>query len=66
MGMREHEIDETGWPEHVNKMEVKAGQKVQHEHALTLLHAWLHKGIHSWHHHNGQQGLLRLTSIRRK
>ena len=26
--MREHEIDEKGWPEHVNKMEVQQGQKV--------------------------------------
>lgn len=26
---REHEIDESGWPEHVNKMEIKQGQKVQ-------------------------------------
>lgn len=26
--MREHEIDEKGWPEHVNQMEVKQGQKV--------------------------------------
>ncbi len=28
MVMREHEIDEKGWPEHVNQMEVKEGQKV--------------------------------------
>ncbi len=28
MVMREHEIDENGWPEHVNKMVVKEGQKV--------------------------------------
>ena len=28
MVMREHEIDEKGWPEHVNNMEVKEGQKV--------------------------------------
>ena len=28
MVMREHEIDEKGWPEHVNRMEVKEGQKV--------------------------------------
>jgi len=29
MVMREHEIDEKGWPEHVNNMEVKEGQKVR-------------------------------------
>lgn len=28
MVMREHEIDEKGWPEHVNQMEVKEGQKI--------------------------------------
>lgn len=28
MVMREHEIDEKGWPEHVNNMEVKEGQKL--------------------------------------
>ena len=30
MVMREHQIDEKGWPEHVHNMEVQEGQKVQH------------------------------------
>ena len=34
--LREHEIDEKGWPEHVNKMEIKQGQKVGCTSALTL------------------------------
>ena len=41
MVMREHEIDEKGWPEHVNNMEVKEGQKVQcyhHPYQITPLH----------------------------
>ena len=36
MVMREHQIDEKGWPEHVHNMDVREGQKVEHSlHKVT-------------------------------